>query len=93
MAGDDIEQRVSMIKELLRLFRFERSVYITVTLLSLVVLLVSAVAMLLQGHAGLEVTALFVPAGAITYTAGRLLRMWSEALRVLYPALRQPEEK
>jgi hypothetical protein len=37
----------------------------------------------------LEISGMFGSAGAITYSAGRLLRMWSDALRVLYPGARE----
>lgn len=90
MPDNDMDQRVKAIQQLLNIFKIERAVYLTVTVISLVMLLSSAAVVIYKGTAGpLEVTGLFGSAGAITYTAGRLLRMWSEALRVLYPVARE----
>lgn len=93
MAADELEQRIKSIRQLLDIFKVERMVYLTVTILSLIMLLSSAAVVIYKDAAGaLEITGLFGSAGAITYTAGRLLRMWSEALRVLYPVTRDGGE-
>jgi len=90
MPDNDMDKRVSAIRQLLDVFKIERVVYLTVTIISLVMLLSSAGIVIYKGTAGpLEITGLFGSAGAITYTAGRLLRMWSEALRVLYPVIKE----
>ncbi len=89
MAADELDERVESIRQLLDIFKLERMVYLTVTILSLIMLLSSAAVVAYKDAAGaLEMTGLFGSAGAITYTTGRLLRMWSEALRVLYPVAR-----
>ena len=86
MPDNDLDQRIQAIKQLLAIFKLERTVYLTVTIISLVMLLGSAAIVMYKGSAGpFEFTGLFGSAGAITYTTGRLLRMWSEALQVLYP--------
>lgn len=87
MKKTDLEQRIDAIGKLLYLFRFERRVYLTVTILSLIVLLLVAGYMAYDdgGDSIPEIIGLFSSAGGITYSAGRLLRMWSEALKVLTP--------
>jgi hypothetical protein len=81
----DLGKRVEAIKQLLILFRFERAVYLGITVTSLVVLLGCA-GYMLYAH-GLDspglVAGLFGSAGGVTYSTGRLLRMWTEALSVL----------
>ena len=85
--SNDLDSKIEAIRDLLAIFRFERMVYLFVTIISLIMLLSSAAYMMLQGDAGIvAVTGLFGSAGAITYTAGRLLRMWSQAIQVLFPA-------
>ncbi len=76
--------RVSAIKELLEAFQVERAVYMAITLLSLFVLLGCALSLMFSGRdKTVEAIGLFSASGAITYTTGRLLRMWSDALQVL----------
>lgn len=84
---EKLEERIKAIERLTQLFRFERMVYLAVTGLSLVMLIASAVSLLIKEKAGAaELSGLFGSSGLITYTAGRLLFMWSEALRTLFHA-------
>lgn len=83
---DDIKQRMEVVKELTNLFKFERMVYLSVTVLSLIMLIGSALSLMIKDQAGAaELTMLFGSSGLITYSAGRLLFMWNEALRHLMP--------
>jgi len=76
--------RMDVVERLTRLFKLERMVYLSVTVVSVLVLLGSAGALLFKGTAGTaELTGLFGSSGLITYTAGRLLFMWNQALRLL----------
>lgn len=84
MKTNDYDARIHAIEQLLHLFRFERGVYMAVTITSLIVLLVSAFILLLTKEAGSPVLlGLFTSSGGITYTTGRLLRMWTEAIKVI----------
>lgn len=72
------------VERLTKLFRLERMVHLAVTGLSLLMLLTSAGVLLYEGKAGpAELTGLFGSSGLITYSAGRLLVMWNEALKLL----------
>jgi len=72
------------IERLATLFRFERMVHLGVTSISLLMLLASAAVLIFKGKAGpTELTGLFGSSGLITYSAGRLLVMWNQALRLL----------
>ena len=83
---DNLSDRVSAIKELLEVFRFERIVYLTINIVSFIVLISSAILLLLKNtDSPIEVLGLFGSSGGITYSTGRLLRMWSEALKILSP--------
>jgi len=81
------------VKQLLILFRIERLVYLFVTLASVLALVSCAVVLLVKGKAGnAEIIGLFGSTGGITYSTGRLLRMWSDAIRILQGHT-QPEQK
>lgn len=91
---EDLEERMRAIEQLTQLFRFERMVYLAVTVLSLILLIASASSLLIREKAGPgELSGLFGSSGLITYTAGRLLFMWNEALRILFRAADDKERK
>lgn len=82
-----LKARMDAVERLTKLFRAERLVHLAVTTLSLAMLLSVAGVLIYKGQAGTaELTGLFGSAGLITYSAGRLLYMWTEALRLLEPA-------
>lgn len=82
----EIEERVKAVERLTLLFRAERLVYLAVTGLSLLLLLTAAGLMIRDRRAGgAELTLMFGSSGLITYTAGRLLSMWTQALRIVAP--------
>ncbi len=84
---DDIKARMEVVRELTILFRFERMVYLGVTILSLAMLVGSALSLMIKNQAGTaELTMLFGSSGLITYSTGRLLFMWNEALKRLIPS-------
>ena len=81
---DEIKARMDAVERLTKLFRHERLVYLLATAISVFMLLACAAKLLLQGKARPEELAiLFGSSGLITVTAGRLLRMWSQALQLL----------
>src|SRR5262249_45339412 len=83
-AARDLAARVEAVERLTKLFKMERMVHLGVTCISLLMLLASAGVLLVKGQAGpTELTGLFGSSGLITYSAGRLLVMWNQALRLL----------
>lgn len=84
MPLQDLKARMDVVERLTNLFRLERMVHLGVTSLSLVMLMMSAAVLLFKGKAGpAELTGLFGSSGLIAYSAGRLLFMWNEALKLL----------
>ena len=73
------------VERLTNLFKAERVAYLLMTGLSVVILIASAGVLLLQrkGPDYGAITGLFGSSGTITYTTGRLLYMWNQALRLL----------
>ncbi len=83
---DNLNDRLRVIERLTQVFRVERLVYVAITILSFVVLLVCAGVLVYNGEAGTtELSMLFGSSGLITYTGGRVLFMWSQALRAVIP--------
>lgn len=77
----DIDKRVLAIKELLQAFKLERILYVIISCVAVGVLLTVAIFILIKNPDNIEwFVSLFVPAGAITYSIGRILKMWSQAL-------------
>lgn len=80
----DLKERLEAVERLTRLFRLERLVHLVITTIALMMLLISAGVLIVSGKAGsAELTMLFGSSGLITYTASRLLHMWSQALRII----------
>lgn len=83
---DDFRLRLEAVERLTNLFRMERMVYLVTTIISLLMLVGSALSLMVKNQAGTpELTMLLGSSGLITYTAGRLLYMWNEALKRLFP--------
>ena len=92
--SDDLNQRMDAVERLTNLFRTERLVYLVTTAISLLMLVGSALSLMLRNQAGTpELTMLFGSSGLISYTAGRLLFMWNEALKRLMPASDEAKDK
>jgi 1,4-dihydroxy-2-naphthoate octaprenyltransferase len=86
LSESQLSSRVTAIKDLLDAFRFERAVYLSITMMSLFVLLACALSLMFGTQdKTVEAIGLFSSSGAITYTTGRLLRMWSDAMQILSP--------
>jgi hypothetical protein len=84
--SDDLDRKIEVVRQLTQMFKFERLVYLSITIVSLMMLLGSAIALIVKGQAGIpELGLLFGSSGLITYTASRLLFMWNEALRRIFP--------
>lgn len=91
--ADDLQDRVHAVERLTRLFRAERLVYLFVTGLSLLLLLTAAALMVRDGKAGAaELSLMFGSSGLVTFTAGRLLNMWDQALRMVAPSAGRQED-
>ncbi len=90
--SEDFDARLKAVERLTQLFRLERMVYLGTTCIALLMLLTSAGVLIARRQAGFaELSMLFGSSGLITYTAGRLLYMWNQALRMV--AGLAPEER
>ncbi|CAM1366447.1 conserved hypothetical protein [Tenacibaculum sediminilitoris] len=77
----DIDKRVLAIKELLQAFKLERILYVVISCIAVSILLTVAIFIMVKNPEKIEwFISLFVPAGAITYSIGRILKMWNQAL-------------
>jgi len=81
---DKLQERYEIVEKLTALFKFERMIHLIVTTVSLIILLVTITILLIKGSADTaELTLMFGSSGLITYSAGRLLRMWDQALKII----------
>ena len=81
---NNLDDKVKAIKQLLDLFKFERMVYLGITILSLIVLFGCAIYLLSQDKNQMPaVIGMFTSSGGVAYTGGRLLKMWSDAMQLL----------
>ena len=90
--SDKIESAVGAIKELIAIFRFERIVYLIITIICVLVLIITAVSLIYGSESKentIEIMGLFGSTGGIVYSTGRLLKMWSEALQLIQAAIQQ----
>jgi hypothetical protein len=84
MKPEELDERYSIVEKLVKLFKFERFIHLAVTAISLVILLVAISLMIYHKEAGkAELSLMFGSSGLITYTGGRLLRMWDQALKII----------
>lgn len=90
--SDKLSNTVKAIKELVGLFKTERMVYLIITLVSVLVLIGTAVSLLFKSDSQentIAVMGLFGSTGGIVYSSGRLLKMWSEAMQLIQKVIEQ----
>lgn len=84
LTPEDLKARTDAVERLTNLFKAERMAYLAMTGLSVAILITSAGVLIVRKGAGYgAITGLFGSSGMITYTTGRLLYMWNQALRLL----------
>lgn len=84
MNKSELEARFEYVKNLTKLFKFERIVHLVITCISLIMILLSAGSVIYNGNAdAIDLSLIFGSSGLITYTAGKLLQMWSQALKII----------
>lgn len=92
--GGTQQERLEAIRQLLDMFRLERTVYVIATMVAVLVLITCAVLMLWKRSDKYgEIAGLIGSTGGIAFSTGRLLRMWSDALRMLNPNGKFEQEK
>jgi len=85
-----IDDSLKIVKELLRMFRVERIVYLCITVICLLVLIFTTGMMLTETKSTddyMAVAGLLGSSGGVIYTAGRLLKMWSEAIQLIHKVI------
>ncbi|KGL61268.1 MULTISPECIES: hypothetical protein [unclassified Polaribacter] len=89
-----LNDTVKAIKELVSLFKTERMVYLIITLISVLVLIGTAISLLFKSETQentIAVMGLFTSTGGIIYSSGRLLKMWSEAMQLIHKVIEQKD--
>ena len=84
MNEDELNNRYLIVEKLIKLFKFERITHLIVTALSLIILLIAISLMIYNKEAGkAELSLMFGSSGLVTYTGGKLLKMWDQALKII----------
>lgn len=85
-----VDVTIQAIKDLVTLFKTERMVYLVITLISVIVLISTAVFLIISStefEQTMAVLGLFGSTGGIAYSTGRLLKMWSEAMQLIHKVI------
>ncbi len=81
--GNPFKDRIEAVRALVEMFRFERYVYMTTNSLAVAMLLLAAGRLLLSAKADVAVlSALFGSGGLVTFSVGRTLQMWNQAIKI-----------
>jgi hypothetical protein len=82
-----IEARLHAVEQLIKIFRLERYIYLSISIASFVVIVVFASYIFAtsndQGRSSLFVLLFAAPSGALLYVSAAFLKMWTQALQVL----------
>jgi hypothetical protein len=89
-----LDERLKVVEELIGVFKFERYVYLGISVISFAALIFVAIRLLTKESPDYgQSVFLFGSSGAISFTGARLLRMWSDALRFILPVVGQEPAK
>ena len=85
MAVSELNAKLKAVERMVSLFKMERMTYLGVTLISLIMLLGAGIYMFIDGKVNqmAVLSLMFGSSGLITYSAGRLLKMWDQAIKML----------
>lgn len=84
MTEEELKMRYEIVEKLTKLFKFERMVYLFMTIIALLILLVTITLTIINGAAKTaDLTLMFGSSGLITLSIGRLLKMWDQALKTI----------
>jgi len=84
ITAGDIDARIRAVERLAQIFKTERTIYLGMTMTSVVILLGCAGFLIAKTGASIQVlVGLFGSSGIITYSMGRVLRMWDQALAAM----------
>jgi hypothetical protein len=81
--SNDLNNKIDAIERLLKLFKLERFIYAFICLLSVSLLMISAVYLFIEKDNTEEAIALFASTGPISVGIARLLVMWQDAIKIL----------
>jgi len=94
--GATLTNTVKAIKDLVSMFKIERTAYLIITLISVLMLIGTALSLILRSESQentIAIMGLFGSTGGIVYSTGRLLKMWSEAMQLIQKTVEQQDGK
>jgi len=82
-----IDARLHAVEQLIKIFRLERYIYLSISIASFLAIVVFASYIFAttnaQGRSSLFVLLFAAPSGALLYVSAAFLKMWTQALQVL----------
>lgn len=80
------QEQMAFVERLLKATKPERWTYLIMTGISVGALLVCVVVLLAKSQADIKIlSGLFGSTGIVTYSSGQILRIWSDAIRLVAP--------
>jgi hypothetical protein len=81
----DLDERVEAIAKLVHIYRYERAIYLAVTVVSTLALLASVGFTLYSGHLDFKAAiGVFAPTGGVSVAVGRSLKMWNDSIKQVF---------
>ena len=79
------DELVTTIKELIKIFRLERILYVSTIIISLIVLLYCAIRLISENFSSnvAQIIGMCGSTGVISYTLGKFLTMWSDTITLV----------
>lgn len=83
MSDGTIEDRIEAVRQLMRLFQPERIAYLATAIISVAMILYCGVQVITKEPSPWTLTGIFGSGGLISLGMGRLLTMWTQAMRLI----------
>lgn len=78
-----MNERIEAVRTLLQLFKVERILYVLMSLISVAMILFVGFKLVESGASSAHLVGIFGAGGLISVGVGRLLTMWTQALRMV----------
>jgi hypothetical protein len=79
------DTKFEKVEKLITIFKPERYSYMAISVISCATLISVALYSFISGDLDVyKFIALFLPAGAITFSIGRIMKMWNDVIKILF---------
>lgn len=90
MSASNLNEMATILERITKIFQLERMVYVIATCAALLMLLINAALLIINGKAGAaELSLLFGSGGLITVSLNRIIRMWSVSMNLIADVMKK----